>query len=113
MPIACLSATPRQIDQIASLDLVPYLSPPSLFYERTRTSIAVSSNHCIVSGNQANRSRYADAFTIMGRNLRNRRALLTTVTEDSAIAAPARTGLSSTLNNGYRTPAATGIRTTL
>src|SRR5690606_24302382 len=44
----------------------------------------------------------------LARNHLNRLALATTVTDDSDIAAPATTGLSSMPINGYNTPAATG-----
>ena len=40
---------------------------------------------------------------------RNRLALVTTVTDDSAIAAPAIIGFNKTPNTGYNKPAATGI----
>jgi len=46
------------------------------------------------------------------KNLK-RLALLTTVTEDMAMAAPAMIGLSSNPVNGYSTPAATGMPSTL
>jgi len=46
-------------------------------------------------------------------NLRNRFALLTTVTDDNAIAAPAIIGLSNNPVTGNNTPAATGISSAL
>jgi hypothetical protein len=48
-----------------------------------------------------------------GRNRRRRRAFETTVTDDSPIAAAARMGDSNIRNRGKRTPAATGMSTTL
>lgn len=42
-------------------------------------------------------------------SLRNLFALVTTVNDDSAIAAPATTGLSNMPVNGNNTPAASGI----
>ena len=42
-----------------------------------------------------------------------RNALLTTVTELKLMAVAANTGLSNRPNDGYKTPAATGIPTTL
>ena len=47
------------------------------------------------------------------RLARSRRALLMTLTEDSAIAAAAMTGERSRPNAGYRMPAATGMPATL
>jgi hypothetical protein len=52
-------------------------------------------------------------FLGYGRNRRNRRAFETTVTDDSPIAAAARMGESKTPKRGKRTPAATGMSTTL
>ena len=46
-------------------------------------------------------------------NRRSRLALLTTVSDENAMAAPAITGLSSNPKNGYRIPAATGMPATL
>jgi len=43
-----------------------------------------------------------------GLNARKRLALLTTVTLEKAIAAPARSGLNKRPKNGYKSPAATG-----
>jgi len=40
----------------------------------------------------------------------NRRALRTTETEENAIAPPAKIGLKRICKNGYKTPAATGIK---
>jgi hypothetical protein len=50
---------------------------------------------------------------IVGLNLFSNDALVTTDTELKAIAAAAKTGSSKTPMNGYRIPAATGIRTVL
>jgi hypothetical protein len=46
---------------------------------------------------------------IFGLNFRNLKALVTTETEDKAIAAPARIGFSNQPKKGKRIPAATGI----
>ena len=43
-----------------------------------------------------------------GLKKRNLLALLTTVSDENAMAAPAMTGLSSTPNQGYNKPAAIG-----
>ena len=45
----------------------------------------------------------------MSHNQRKRLALVTTVTEDKAIAAPAIIGFNKIPNQGYSKPAATGI----
>ena len=45
--------------------------------------------------------------------VRNRRALVITDTDDRLMAAAALTGLNSSPNNGYKTPAATGMTTLL
>lgn len=49
------------------------------------------------------------AFYAFGLKRNSRLALLTTVMEDSAIAAPATTGFNKVPVNGHRIPAATGI----
>ncbi len=46
-------------------------------------------------------------------NVRRRSAFAITLTDDSAIAAAATTGESSTPKNGYSTPAASGMPATL
>ena len=55
----------------------------------------------------------ATASTSDGLNRLNLNALVTTVTEESAIAAAAKIGLSKMPKNGKRAPAATGIRIVL
>lgn len=55
------------------------------------------------------RERHAAGGYSFGLKRSSRLALLTTVMEESAIAAPATTGFSSVPVNGHRIPAATGI----
>ncbi len=55
------------------------------------------------------RSSLGNVDTVVGLNQRSRLALLTTVTDEAAIAAPATIGLSKIPSRGKRIPAATGI----
>ncbi len=83
--------------------LYEYLEPLDLKINELAELLHVHRNSVSALINN-NRSTYS-----FGLNRSNRLALLTTVIDESAIAAPATTGLSSVPVNGHKIPAATGI----